>query len=88
MSRIAAIQKAIGRRAKEIAQENGYDSDRCEAAEDAALNLAEDVEDLAPRELVQHLVNLMRKLSSMRSETWQKIKEDATKWRPWDPWID
>lgn len=41
------IKKSIGQRAKEIAQERGLTPGRCEAVEDAANYIAEDVEDLA-----------------------------------------
>jgi hypothetical protein len=78
------IKKSIGQRAKEIAQERGLTPGRCEAVEDAANYIAEDVEDLAENQQVSFLVNLMRDLNNPNSESWERIEEEVKRWRSWE----
>ena len=82
--KVENIKKSIGQRAKEIAQERGLTPGRCEAVEDAANYIAEDVEDLAENQQVSFLVNLMRDLNNPNSESWERIEEEVKRWRSWE----
>ena len=74
-------KKAIGQRAKEIAQGKGFNPGRCEAVEDAAKYIAEDVPE---KQQLGFLAKLMRDLNNPNSEAWERIDEDIQKWRSWE----
>ena len=82
--KIEDMKKSIGQRAKEIAQERGLSSERCEAVEDAAKYIAEDVEDIAERQQLRFLRSLMRDLNNPNSESWERIEKEVKRWRPWE----
>ena len=82
--KVENVKKAIGQRAKEIAQERGLTPGRCEAVEDAAKYIAEDVEEVPEKQQVHFLVNLMRDLNNPNSEPWERIEEEVKRWRSWE----
>ncbi|KAG8381170.1 hypothetical protein BUALT_Bualt06G0094500 [Buddleja alternifolia] len=63
--------KAIRQRAKQIAQERGFNPGGCDA-----------VEDLTEERQLHFLVR--RQLDNFNSQTWRQIKADVKKWRPPD----
>jgi len=82
--KVEDLKKTIGQRAKEIAEQRGLNPGRCEAVEDAAKHMAEDVEDLPTKKQVRFLVNLMRDLNNPNSELWERIEEEVKRWRSWE----
>ena len=82
--KVENVKKAIGQRAKEIAQERGLTPGRCEAVEDAAKYIAEDVEEVPEKQQVHFLVKLMRDLNNPNSEPWERIEEEVKRWRSWE----
>ncbi|KAL5078977.1 hypothetical protein RYX36_007398 [Vicia faba] len=82
--KVENIKKSIGQRAKEISQERGLTPGRCEAVEDAANYIAEDVEDLEENQQVRFLVSLMRDLNNPNSKSWERIEEEVKRWRSWE----
>jgi hypothetical protein len=84
IQKVEGMQTEIGRRAKEIARGKGFNPGRCEAAEDAAIYIAEDVEDIPEKEQIGFLVKFMRSLNNLNSETWERINEEIKKWRSWE----
>lgn len=77
-------KKSRSLRAKEIAQEKGFNPERCEAVEDAAKHIAEDVEDFPEKQQLGFLAKLMRDLNNPNSEAWKRIEEEVQKWRSWE----
>lgn len=82
--KVENLKKSIGQRAKEIAQERGLTPGRCEAVEDAAKYIAEDVEEIHEKKQLHFLVNLMRDLNNPNSEPWERIEEEVKRWRSWE----
>lgn len=81
LTKVTEIKKSIGQNAKAIAQIIGFNPYRCDAVEMAALDLAEEADNLPENRQVQYLVNLGRGMNNYNSESWDKIiiklREDA-----------
>lgn len=74
--------KEIRQRAKEIAQERGFNPDKCDAVEDAADYVASHAEELAEGEQLRYLTRLKHSLENLNSHTWGRILEEVKRWRP------
>lgn len=82
LTRIEQRKQSIGQRAKEIAQERGWNPIRSSDVEDAAKYIAEDVEDIPEQWLLNFLARLRGDLENPNSEMWKRIKLEAKRWRP------
>lgn len=74
--------KEIRQRAKEMAQERGFNPDECDAVEDAADYVASHAEELAEGKQLGYLRRLKRSLENWNSPTWGRILEEVKRWRP------
>lgn len=78
------MKKSIGQKAKAIAQIIGLNPDRCYAVEIAALDLAEEADNLPENGQVQYLLNLRKEIKNYNSESWDKIILKLREERPWE----
>ena len=74
----------IGQRAKEIAQERGFNPDKCDAVEIAAKYVARDALELEEKKQLPSLTRLKKSLENLNSQAWHRILQEVKEWRPWD----